>query len=276
MHDAAVEALELEADLRAALGGGEFELHYQPLFTEGREIAGLEALLRWRHPSRGLLGPYAFLETAERSGLIVPIGRWVMREACRHAARWSQQHPTLGRIGMGVNVSAEQLREPTLVDDVRAALEDSGLPAERLVLEITETVLMQDLAVAATMLEQIKALGVRLALDDFGTGYSSLAYLQRLPLDFLKIPRPFVAALGADQQAFDLARGIVSLGASLGLRVIAEGVETEEQRRIVHDIGCSLVQGFLLGRPVPEIEIDALLAFRGAHSDADAGAPVAA
>jgi diguanylate cyclase (GGDEF)-like protein/PAS domain S-box-containing protein len=272
MHDAAVEALELESSLRDALGDGELELHYQPLYTETREIAGLEALLRWRHPERGLLAPAAFLDTAERSGLIVPIGRWVLREACRQGARWSAEHPRLGRIGIGVNVSAEQLREPSLLDDVRRALDESGLPPGRLILEITETVLMQDLELAATTLTRIKALGVSLALDDFGTGYSSLAYLQQLPLDFLKVPRPFVAALGDDERALDLIRGIVQLGASLGLRVVAEGVETEQQLAAVHAIGCGLVQGFLLSRPVPAAGMDALLAARATAVPARAAA----
>jgi diguanylate cyclase (GGDEF)-like protein len=239
--------LELERELGAALREDQFFLHYQPIFDlPSRTIVGVEALIRWRHPERGVVPPDEFIPASEESGLIVPIGRWVLGEACRQAARW---HALGARIRIFVNVSALQLARDGFADDVRLALDASGIEPSLLVLEITETTLMRDVAAAGTRLGEIKELGVNVAIDDFGTGYASLSHLQRMPVDILKIDGSFVAALNGDGQGRELLEAVLGVGQALSLMVIAEGVETQGQMQALLEMGCATAQGFLMGRP---------------------------
>jgi diguanylate cyclase (GGDEF)-like protein/PAS domain S-box-containing protein len=254
MHAAAQEHLTLSSDLRHALARRELEVHFQPALTLATgEVIGAEALLRWRHPTHGLLPPLRFIPLAEQSGEIVPIGRWVIEQACRHAVAWAARH---GRyIDVSVNVSGRQLESSTLVGDIAAILQACGLPHEHLILEITESVLMNDVDEVQSRLTALKQLGVRLALDDFGTGYSSLAYLRRFPIDLLKIDKTFIDEVAAEvpDGAADgsLVRAIVDLGTHLGLTTVAEGVEQADQARLLRDLGCDAAQGYLYARPMP-------------------------
>ncbi|MFC6659148.1 putative bifunctional diguanylate cyclase/phosphodiesterase [Deinococcus multiflagellatus] len=252
-------ALQYEHDLRRALASGrELELHYQPqVDLRTMTVSGFEALVRWRHPERGLISPGAFLPVAERTGLIVPLGSWVLRGATAQLGRWQAQ---TGRpLRMAVNLAAAQLPSPGLVDEVRRALADSGVAGAHLELELTESALLTDPARAAEVLTQIAALGVRMALDDFGTGYSSLSHLKAFPVSTLKIDRAFVQALDSPLER-RLVQGVVALGQVMGLCVLAEGAETPEQVRWVRDLGCDAVQGYALGRPLPPEQAAALLA----------------
>jgi diguanylate cyclase (GGDEF)-like protein len=239
------------AELTGAIRRGEFSVVYQPLVDlhTGRPT-GAEALVRWDHPVDGLRSPDQFIALAEETGLIVEIGAYVLRDACRQAARWARTYPEHTDLDVTVNLSARQLADPRIVDDVTAALQEAGLDPHRLVLEITETVLMQDREAAAATLWQLKALGVRIAIDDFGTGYSSLAYLRRFPIDILKIAREFVDGLGRDEHDDVITRAIVELAGTLGLQTIAEGIETTAQQNFVTSLGCDLGQGYLFSRPV--------------------------
>ena len=249
-----------ETDLWRAFADGEFELHYQPqIGSATRAVIGLEALLRWRHPVQGLIMPAEFLPVAEESGLIVPLGAWVLREACARAAAWP-------KIRMSVNLSPAQFRHRELVGQVGQALADTGLEPERLELEITEGALLRDTRVACEILDQLKHLGVRIAIDDFGTGYSSLSYLQKF--DKIKIARSFTGALDRQENADAVIHGIIGLGRLLGMAVCAEGVETGEQSDWLRAQGCAELQGFHFGRPLEAAEIDSLL--RGMADDAPA------
>ena len=258
--------LGLENDLRRAVGagGGEFRVFYQPKVTLGTgALFGFEALIRWEHPERGLVAPDEFIPLAEETGIIVGVGRWVLGEACRRATAWQDLYPSDPPLTMSVNLSARQFQAPGLVEDVRAALEESGLSPGCLMLEITESVVMDDAPTSAGTLAALKALGVEIAVDDFGTGYSSLAYLKRFPVDFLKIDRSFVDRIG-DPDAEAIVAAMTDLAATLGLRVIAEGVETEEQRAKLQTLGCELAQGYLFSKPLPVPEAARILAARPA------------
>jgi diguanylate cyclase (GGDEF)-like protein/PAS domain S-box-containing protein len=257
MRQDARDRLALEAALRRGIDRGELRLHCQPLvcLAEGR-IEGFESLVRWEHPERGLVPPASFIPLAEETGLIVPVGAWVLREACATLRR------LIDRTGMtwlqaSVNVSPRQLQQTDFVSQVQCALDDHGLRPESLVVEITESAIME--AGTATILRALKDLGVRLAMDDFGTGYSSLAHLRRFPLDVIKVDRSFVAGLG-DGQGSSIAGAIVSLAHALGLRTVAEGIEDDDQCRAVRALGCDLGQGFLFARPMPADELSQLLA----------------
>jgi len=249
----------LEADLSAAVHGEQLFLLYQPICSlPARELVGVEALVRWRHPQRGIVAPGEFIPLAEESGLIVPIGRWVLAEACRQAAAWAQAGL---RIGVSVNVSARQVGQHGFTADVARALEQSGIEPSCLTLEITETAIMRNAHAAREQLEQVKALGVRIAIDDFGTGYASLSSLQSLPVDILKIDRTFVAALSAGwsrelHKASELLHAILGVGQALSLSVVAEGIEDPGQLRSLEAMGCEMGQGYLLGRPSPAGEIE--------------------
>jgi diguanylate cyclase (GGDEF)-like protein len=246
----ALERLELERDLRLGLERGEFRLHYQPLVRlETGRLAGWEALVRWEHPVRGLISPVAFIPIAEETGLIVPIGEWVVREACRQARDWQDRFPCEPHRTMSVNLSARQFAHPRLMVDIQDALQSARLDPRRLVLEITESVVMQDAGAAVRILHQLKALGIRVAIDDFGTGYSSLAYLKRFPVDVLKIDRSFVEGLGYDAQDSAIVQSVVVLAKSLGLSVTAEGIETPRQQLHLKQLGCDVGQGYLFGKP---------------------------
>src|SRR3954463_14392938 len=269
MHEGVLARLELRADLQRAMVSDQLELHYQPLVRlEDGSVSGLEALLRWRHPERGLVGPDEFVPLAEEMGLIVPIGRWVLREGCRQAKAIQEEVPREPPLTMSVNLSVKQLQHSDIVGDVREALDDSGLAPELLTLEITETVMMTDTDLAVQRLQELRSLGVRLAMDDFGTGYSSLSYLSRFPVDILKMDRSFLAA-GASPEASGLATAVVSLGQTLNLDVVAEGIEFPEQWTTLRDLGCGLGQGFYFARPMdPDTTIEFLRAEHPAAADA--------
>jgi diguanylate cyclase (GGDEF)-like protein len=247
MRVAASERLRLKADLQGAVEKGELLLHYQPIvgLSDGR-VDCVEALVRWEHPERGLVPPLEFIPFAEESGLIVQIGRWVLLEACRTAASWKGEHPP----SVSVNVSPLRFRHPGFVEELKGALATTGLPADRLVLEITESALVEDVDKVVERLEELKQLGVHLAIDDFGTGYSSLSYLKHFAVDVLKIDKTFIdsIALGVEDSA--LARAVLRLGQSLGLKIVAEGVEDSAQADVLKHLGCPLAQGYLFSRPV--------------------------
>jgi diguanylate cyclase (GGDEF)-like protein len=261
MREEAVDRLALETDLARAVERDELEVDYQPIVAlDGARIVGFEALVRWRHPERGRISPGVFVLLAEESGLVRDIGRHVLREACHQAAAWRAAHPDAGLDTITVNLSGRELGDPELPGDVAAALADSGLPAECLVLEITETVLMRDTEATIARLCELKALGVRLAVDDFGTGYSSLRYLRRFPVDILKLAKPFVDAMVADDDETALVCAILDLGANLRLDVIAEGIELEEQAALLAALGCAMGQGFHYARPLAPDAASAALA----------------
>ncbi|MFC7527414.1 putative bifunctional diguanylate cyclase/phosphodiesterase [Actinoplanes sp. GCM10030250] len=251
MRDGLIERLELESDLRAALEHGELQLHYQPTVDlETHEVVGFEALARWPHPTRGMINPLDFIPIAEATGLIVPLGRWVLQEACRQAVEWSAAAG--GRpLKMSVNVSVRQFDQPEFTDTVSAVLAETGMPADLLCLEMTESVLMTDTEANLEQLVRLKALGLTLAIDDFGTGYSSLAYLRRFPVDTLKIDRSFVERLGVLADDTALTDTIVRLGKSLGMATVAEGIEEFGQLAALREMGCGFAQGYYFSRPVP-------------------------
>jgi EAL domain-containing protein (putative c-di-GMP-specific phosphodiesterase class I) len=250
-HAAQLDRERLQADLDHALDAEQLVMHYQPLVDLGTgRTDGYEALLRWQHPHRGLVAPADFIPLAEACGLIVPIGRWVLREATQQAATW--QHPgDPAGVHVSVNVSVRQFRHPDLLHDVVDALHRSGLPAHLLTLEITESLFASDIPDVTHKLERLKDLGVRLALDDFGTGYSSLSYLRRFPFDILKIDKSFIEGIDVNRQNQAVTSAIVTLGQTLGLDLVAEGIETAGELRSLETLGVHLGQGFHLGRPGP-------------------------
>jgi EAL domain-containing protein (putative c-di-GMP-specific phosphodiesterase class I) len=252
MRTTAVGRLHTEQALRRSIADGDLRVHYQQIVTlaDGYRPVGHEALVRWMHPRRGLIPPDEFITIAEETGLIVPLGSWVLREACLQAKRFEMLDPRWSRLTMSVNLSGVQLGQSDLIEMVATALRESNLRSDRLQLEMTESVLMTDAANTVTILQQLKGLGVKLGIDDFGTGYSSLAYLRRFPVDVLKIDRTFVNGLGTDLEDSAVAAAIVSLADTLGLTAIAEGVETELQRDCLMGLGCQRAQGYLFARPV--------------------------
>ena len=245
------ERRALESDLRNALAASEFELHYQPVVDlASNHICGVEALIRWHHPKRGMVPPNMFIPMAEEIGLIIPLGEWVIRQACAVAARWPED------LRIAVNLSPAQFRSPGLVQVILNALATSGLAAERLELEITETVLLQDSEATLSTLYQLRELGVRIAMDDFGTGYSSLSYLQSFPFDKIKIDRSFVKDITQSTGSRNIVEAVAALAKGLGMAATAEGVETEEQLNSIASAGCTEMQGFLFSRPLPAKEIE--------------------
>jgi diguanylate cyclase (GGDEF)-like protein len=260
MGAAVVERLELEADLRRAVERDELVLHYQPIvhLTTGT-VATVEALVRWQHPTRGLIPPLTFIPLAEETGSIVEIGRWVLREACRQAADWQRRYASDPPLGVSVNLSCRQLQQPGFVDEVATTLREARIHPQTLTLEITEGMLMENTEDTIGRLRALKELGVRLSIDDFGTGYSSLRYLRQFPLDSLKIPKPFIDDVADDAKESALTQAIIHLGRSLGLEVVAEGIEENRQLSELRKLGCELGQGFLLAKPRNAGGIDVLL-----------------
>jgi diguanylate cyclase (GGDEF)-like protein len=249
--------LRLEEDLRRGVEAGQFQIHYQPIVELASEkVVGVEALLRWRHPERGLLLPAAFVECAETSGVLPRLDRWVLRQACRQVARWRKVDP---EFGVSVNISAAHLGESGLVDQVSMALAEAGVPPSALMLEVTETALVADLTQAAGSLRELAELGIRIALDDFGTGYSSLTYLRTLPIHTLKIDRSFVRDLAGNATDEAVTKAILGLAETLGLRPVAEGVECGVQAARLREMRCGHAQGFLYGRPMPAAGVTELL-----------------
>jgi diguanylate cyclase (GGDEF)-like protein len=256
MQTRAQERLELETELRQALERGEFVLYYQPeVSLHNGSMVGFEALLRWQHPERGLLKPSAFVPLAEETDLITPIGRWVLEEACQQAKRWEEEHPLASPMTMEVNLSSKQLRRQGLGRTVEEALTRAGVEAHTLALDITETVLIKASEDDPHVLEALKKMGIRLYLDDFGTGYSSLSYLRRFPVDRVKVDKTFVKGLGEKATDTALVRMIIDLCHTLGVKVVAEGVETSEQAALLRDMGCDFGQGYYFAGPLPGEEL---------------------
>jgi EAL domain-containing protein (putative c-di-GMP-specific phosphodiesterase class I) len=244
----------LEDDLRKALPAGEFELHYQPVIDlKSDEISGFEALIRWRHGVNGLVAPGTFISLAEEIGFIVPLGEWAIRQACATAAKWP------GNLKVAVNLSPVQFRGSGLIEVVVGALAASGLPAERLELEITENILLVDSEATLSTLYQLRALGVRIAMDDFGTGYASLSYLQSFPFDKIKIDRSFVKDIAEGVGSLNIVRAVTAMATGLGMATTAEGVETWEQLEAVRAEGCTEMQGYLFSKPLPPDEVQKFL-----------------
>jgi predicted signal transduction protein with EAL and GGDEF domain len=256
MHEQLMDRLDSETRLRDAVHGGELRLHLQPVVSvPDRRVAGVEALVRWQDPERGLQAPGTFIPLAEETGLITEIDRWVLAEACRTVKQWQETSPETAPAWVSVNLSAANFEVPDLTDRIAYALTTSGLSPHSLVLELTETVLMRDIAVTSERLEELRALGVRIAIDDFGTGYSSLGYLRDIPVDVLKVDRSFVSGLADNPRQQELVSAIFQLGHTLGLKVVAEGVETEAQLRVLNRIGCQFAQGYHTGRPEPAADL---------------------
>ena len=261
MREAAVLRMATENSLHRALDRHELRVHYQPeIDLRSGQIVGVEALLRWEHPQRGLLGPDEFIRVAEETGLIVPVGRWVLEQACRQLQRWQAEHPVAAEdLFVSVNLSARQLGRRALLGEVAKVLDDTGLAPARVHFEITESVLMDDVERSSEQLHQLHELGVCLNVDDFGTGYSSLSYLSRFPVDLLKVDRSFVRGLGIDPGDGAIVRAVIDLAHNLGLRAVGEGVERPEHLEALRALGCDLAQGFFLGRPQPAHAIGELL-----------------
>ena len=272
MHDTALKRLELKADLQRALEHEEFQLHYQPVIElESGRITGVEALIRWIHPVRGTVAPLDFIPLAEETGLIVPIGRWVLREAARYAVELQAHYPMTPPFHMAVNLSARQLNRPEIVGEVRETLEETGLDPHSLILEITESVMMQDMELSIERLTELKGLGIQLAVDDFGTGYSSLNYIRRFPVDILKVDKSFVDGVSDGGEASALTAAVIELAGILGLKPVAEGIERADQLQRLLELHCDLGQGFFFARPLPGHELQVLLTERVAmQAEADA------
>ena len=267
LAEQAARHMSLEGELRQAIQQDELRLHYQPLFdVRSAELLGMEALVRWQHPQRGLLAPGEFIALAEESGLIVPMGRWVLETACRQMRAWIDAG--LDPCRCSVNVSARQFAHASLLDEVREALASARLDPSALEIEVTESALMEDPERARQSLEGLHALGIRIAIDDFGTGYSSLAYLKRFRAQTVKIDRTFVDGLPGDREDAAITQAVIALGHSLDMRVVAEGVETESQLQFLHEAGCDKVQGFLFARPMAAAQMTALLRAGGKQRDA--------
>nr|HML30659.1 EAL domain-containing protein [Hyphomicrobium sp.] len=259
------ERRALEIDLRKALEGDELDLYYQPLIClDTNEISGFEALVRWHHPTRGMVSPVEFIPLAEEIGLISAIGNWVLDRACVDAMKWPSH------VKVAVNLSPLQFKNNTLVFQVIAALAKSGLPGHRLELEITETVLLRDTDSTVAMLNELRTLGVRISMDDFGTGYSSLGYLRKFPFDKIKIDRSFIQDLEANPDSIAIVRAVASIGSALGMATTAEGVETEAELAQLRHEGCTEVQGYLFSEPLPAKEIATLMALQTLNLEREA------
>jgi diguanylate cyclase (GGDEF)-like protein/PAS domain S-box-containing protein len=268
MHDTALKRLELKADLQRALEHEEFRLYYQPVIElESGHISGVEALIRWIHPVRGMVPPLDFIPLAEETGLIVPIGRWVLSEATRYAVELQARYPMNPPFHMAVNLSARQLARPEIVDEVRESLVENGLTPGSLILEITESVMMQDMELSIERLTELKELGVQLAVDDFGTGYSSLNYIRRFPVDILKVDKSFVDGVSEGGEASALTAAVIELAGILNLKPVAEGIERADQLQRLLELKCDLGQGFYFARPLPGDELQTLLTERTAMRD---------
>jgi EAL domain-containing protein (putative c-di-GMP-specific phosphodiesterase class I) len=260
MKEAVVRRHALKLELERAVDRHEFTLHYQPIVDlESSRIVALEALVRWTHTTDGMVPPDVFIPLAEETGLIVPLGRWVLRTACMQLRQWQDRHPSCAEMSVTVNVSGKQLLQPAFVEEASQALRDSGIDPRHLVLEITESVMMEHTESTLARLGELRALGVRLAVDDFGTGYSSLSSLQYLPVDIFKLAKPFVDDLANGNARDDFVDAIVKLGASMQLGMVAEGIELQVQRQKLLRLGCGMGQGYFFGRPMDAARVEAIL-----------------
>jgi diguanylate cyclase (GGDEF)-like protein/PAS domain S-box-containing protein len=268
MQADSLSKLNLENDLRQAIGRGELRVHYQPIvILDSGRVTEVEALVRWQHPTRGLMAPADFISIAEETGLIIPIGQWVLEEACRQVAAWQVEFPIRSTLMLSVNLSPRQFQQPNLVDQVSCALREAGLAPTWLKLEITEGVIIRDVEATNKTLVELKELAVQIAIDDFGTGYSSLAYLKRLPLDVLKIDRSFISGIGHNPEDTAIVRAIISMAKSLHLSVTGEGIETAEQAALLRGWACELGQGYYFSRPLDTSALTELLRTTGRTSD---------
>ena len=260
MREQVAEKLKLEQELRHAIGDGQLVLVYQPMFElEPDALSGFEALVRWSHPDRGIISPAVFIALAEESGIICALTDWVLDQAVAQLARWHAAHPGIDHVGMHVNVSSRDLVQGRLVDQARRVLSANALEGSCLTLELTETTLMRDLDRSLSVVQELRAMGIKLSIDDFGTGYSSMAYLSTLPIDSLKIDRSFVMQIEDQPQNLEIVRAILMLGNTLGKKVIAEGIETVAQLVLLKGLGLPYGQGYLLSRPLRSDQVDQLL-----------------
>ena len=260
MHAEAVRRLEIEADLRHAIERHQLRVHFQPIVDlQSGGFHGMEALVRWQHPVRGLLPPSEFISIAEESGLIVPLGRYVLERSCQQVAQWQREFPAHLPLQVSVNLSPRQFDDPNLIYDVAAVLRAASIDPASLKLEVTEGLIMRNTEKSIEILRRLKDFGVAIAIDDFGTGHSSLSYLRRLPLDVLKIDRSFVQGIGQNTEDDAIARAIISLAQSLGLSVTAEGIETPEQASLLREWSCNSGQGYLFSRPLAPEDFPAFL-----------------
>jgi len=262
LHEKALSLLQIETDLRKAIENKEFDLYYQPIVSlDNISILGFEALIRWNHPTRGLVYPDSFIPVAEETGLIIPIGRWVLKKACRDLRRWDEQVESKLPLFMSVNISSKQFLRPSLIDDIKAILDETGLSPDKLKLEITETALMEDVHETIPLIQRLKDLGVQIVIDDFGTGYSSMSYLQQLPIDTLKVDQSFISRIenNNNDENKNIVETIVSLALKLGLKVVAEGVETDKQHSVLSQMNCQMAQGYLFSRPLKKEKMDELI-----------------
>jgi EAL domain-containing protein (putative c-di-GMP-specific phosphodiesterase class I) len=251
MHERAMARWSTETELRHAIARDEFEIHYQPIVDGAGRLAALESLVRWRHPVRGLVPPDAFIPIAEETGLIVPLGKLVLTQACRQLKKWQRELPAFAEMAVGVNVSHRQFVSPAVVDDIARILQETELSPRNLKLEVTESAAMHDAVQTIETMARLRAMGVLIYMDDFGTGYSSLSQLQRMPLDALKIDRAFVKDMNHDETSRSIVESIIALAHTMRLRVIAEGVETADQASRLAASGCDYLQGYHFGRPMP-------------------------
>jgi EAL domain-containing protein (putative c-di-GMP-specific phosphodiesterase class I) len=272
MHAEAISLLHLENDLRHAIERKEIFIHYQPIvLLETGAISGFEALIRWQHPERGFISPADFIPVAEETGLIIPIGRWVLQEACRQIRLWQNRFPAFARLSISVNLSGKQFSQSDLIEQIKQALHETNLNPNSLKLEITESVVMENIEAATNMLNQLRALGVDSSIDDFGTGYSSLSYIHRFPSSTLKIDRAFVNRMTDHSDNLEIVRTIVMLARNLGMNVIAEGTETEEQVAQLRTLGCEYAQGFFFSKPISAAAVAELLANAHAYTPTSSG-----
>jgi EAL domain-containing protein (putative c-di-GMP-specific phosphodiesterase class I) len=242
----------MESDLRLAIEREEFEVYYQPIMDlRTSTLSGFEALLRWHHPEHGLVSPTEFIPVAEDTEMIIPIGQWVLRQACRQVREWQSAYPSDAPLTISVNLSGKQFKQPDLVGQVKQILYQTGLDPHSLRLEITESMVMEDAEAATAMLRQLRSLHVQLSIDDFGTGYSSLSYLHRFPVNILKIDKSFVGRMSMDEESMGIVETIITLASKLKMDVVAEGIETGEQWRKLRALNCHYGQGYLFSQPVP-------------------------
>ena len=271
MHENAVKRLQLETDLRKAVDQGEFRVHYQPIVSlQTGKITGFEALTRWQRPE-GVLSPIAFIAVAEETGLIIPMNRQLLREACEHLRSWQSEFPSSPPLTMSVNITSREFAQPDLISEVRKSLEQTGIDPGCLQFEIIETIAMGDAEKSGHVLAELKALGVRLSIDDFGTGYSSLSRLRRIPVDTLKIDRAFISNMESDPENREIVRAIIVLAHNLGLKVVAEGTETEEHVNLLRQLNCEMAQGYFFSRPADDHAMLKLLASNRSAAAAAAG-----
>jgi EAL domain-containing protein (putative c-di-GMP-specific phosphodiesterase class I) len=261
MHIRAVTRLQLETDLRFAIERNEFELYYQPIIDLGdASLTGFEALVRWNHPQRGMVPPNEFIPISESTGLIIPMTVQILHSACSQVVKWQENAPSDTPYTIAVNLSGKHFAHPALVDQIKTVIQETGIEARNLKLELTESAVMENAETAILMLKQIKETGVQISIDDFGTGYSSLSYLHRFPIDLLKVDRSFVSAMEENTENGEIVRTVIALAKALKLRVVAEGIESIHQFHQLRILGCEYGQGYLFSKPLQVSDIDRLLA----------------